>query len=146
MRKAFATTHRAFTLVELLIVILVIAVLAAIAIPKFTDAGTRSKEASLKSNLKLIRNSIEIFRNDTGAYPSTLADLAVTAAPATGLSSAAASKTIISTDWKGPYLMAVPTDPISSAAFTYTITSPNVGKVASSSASTALDGTLYSAW
>ncbi len=138
--------HRAFTLVELLVVILVIAILAAIAIPKFVDAGLRSREASLKSNLKLVRNAVELFRNDTSAYPAALSDLAVTTAPSTGLSSAAASKVIVSTDWKGPYLMSVPTDPVGSAALTYGIVSPTVGKVSSSTSGNGLDGTAYSSW
>ena len=46
-----------FTLVELLVVIVVLAVLAAIVLPKFMDSSTRSKESSLKSDLKLMRNA-----------------------------------------------------------------------------------------
>ena len=146
MRKTMSVQNRAFTLVELLVVILVIAILAAIAIPKFTDVGIRSKEASLKSNLKLLRNSVELFRNDTSAYPSSLASLAATAAPTTGLSAAAASATISATEWKGPYLMAVPTDPVSIAAFTYSVSAGTVGKVSSSATGNGLDGTAYSSW
>lgn len=73
--------RRGFTLVELLIVIIIIAVLAAIAIPKFANSGVRSKESALKANLKLYRNAVELFRNDTGAFPDKLADLTVTTAP-----------------------------------------------------------------
>ena len=79
---------------ELLIVIIVIAVLAAIALPKFVNSGARSKEAALKSNLKIYRNAVTLFMNDTGAYPATLAALAATSAPATGLDAAGASKAI----------------------------------------------------
>src|SRR5947209_5365619 len=95
---------RAFTLVELLIVIIIIAVLAAIAIPKFANSSQRSKESALKSDLKLYRNALELFKNDTGAWPTTLADLAVTAAPANGLDNAGGTKAIVATDWKGPYV------------------------------------------
>ena len=138
--------RKGFTLVELLIVILVIAILAAIAIPKFTDAGTRSRESRLKANLKLLRNAVTLFNNETGAYPAMLSDLAVTSAPGTGLSNSAASKTIIATDWHGPYIMTVPADPVSNASFTYSTTSGTVGQVSSSSGATALDGTAYSSW
>lgn len=136
----------AFTLVELLIVIIVIAILAAIAIPKFANSGTRSREAALKGNLKLLRNAIELFRNDTGAFPSALTDLAVTTAPTTGKDSAGSNKTIVAADYKGPYLQSVDNDPVSGSAYTYSTTSPNVGKVTSSATGNASDGTAYSSW
>ena len=71
-----------FTLVELLVVVVVLAVLAAIVLPKFMDSSTRSKESALKTDLKLMRNAVNLFFTDTGAYPATLADLAATSAPA----------------------------------------------------------------
>lgn len=131
---------------ELLIVIIVIAVLAAIALPRFINSGLRSKEASLKSDPKLCRNQTQIFLNDTGAYPATLAALSATSAPASGLDAAGAVKTIIATDWKGPYLDTVPSDPVSSNALNYAVTSPNVGQITSSAAGNATDGTAYSSW
>lgn len=131
---------------ELLIVIIVIAVLAAIALPRFINSGLRSKEASLKSDLKIYRNGVQLFLNDTGAYPATLAAMSATSAPASGLDSAGAVKTIVATDWKGPYIDSIMTDPVSSNAFTYAVTSPNVGKVTSSAAGNATDGTAYSSW
>ncbi|HLK15305.1 MAG TPA: prepilin-type N-terminal cleavage/methylation domain-containing protein [Fimbriimonadaceae bacterium] len=118
-----------FTLVELLIVIIVIAVLAAIAIPKFVNSSARSKEASLHADLKLCRDAVELFHNDTGAYPAVLTDLAATAAPANGKDSTGASYAITASNWKGPYLASVPNDPVASAALTYSITSPTVGQV-----------------
>ena len=139
-------SRHAFTLVELLIVIIIIAVLAAIAIPKFANTSTRSKESALKADLKLFRNAITTYQNDTGAYPSALADLAATAAPATGKDSSGADKSIAATDWKGPYLNGVDTDPVSGAAFTYSTTSPTVGTVSSSATGNASDGTAYSTW
>jgi general secretion pathway protein G len=138
--------RRGFTLVELLIVIVILAVLAAIAIPKFMNSGVRSKESSLKSNLKLVRNSLELFHNDTGAWPATLSDLAVTTAPASGKDSTGATKTISSSDFKGPYIQSVPTDPVSNSAFTYSVTSPTVGTITSSASGNGLDGTAYSSW
>jgi general secretion pathway protein G len=61
-RRRNSRARFGFTLVELLIVIVILAVLAAIAIPKFMDSGTRSKESSLKSNLKLVRTALELFQ------------------------------------------------------------------------------------
>ena len=135
-----------FTLMELLIVIIVIAVLAAIALPRFINSGLRSKESSLKADLKLYRNAVQIFSNNTGAYPATLADLAATSAPASGLDSTGAVKTISATDWRGPFIDTIMVDPVSLSSFTYGVTSPNVGKVTSSAAGNASDGTAYSTW
>ena len=131
-----------FTLIELLVVIVILAVLAAIALPKFMDSSTRSKESALKSDLKILRNSVTLYKTDTGLNPLTLADLAATAAPAKG-SDGAADVNLTASSWHGPYLQAVPTDPVSAAAFTYTKTT---GAVVSSASGNALDGTAYSSW
>lgn len=131
-----------FTLIELLVVIVVLAILAAIVLPKFMDSGKRSKEAALKSDLKLIRNAITLFKTDTDLYPLTLADLAATSAPAKG-SDGSADASLTASTWHGPYLQSVPTDPVSSAALTYTKTT---GTVSSSATGNGLDGTAYSTW
>ncbi|RYG40843.1 prepilin-type N-terminal cleavage/methylation domain-containing protein [bacterium] len=137
---------KAFTLVELLIVIVILAVLAAIVIPKFADSSLRSKESSLKANLKQVRNAVELFKTDTGAYPGAMADLAATAAPTAGKDAAAAAKTIAVGDFRGPYLSSIPNDPVSGTAMTYSTTSGTVGQVKSSATGTATDGTTYASW
>jgi type II secretion system protein G len=116
-----------FTLVELLIVVIIIAVLAAIAIPKFANSSLRSKEAALRAELKLIRDGVELFKNDCGCYPTALADLIT--APSTGKDSTGATYTIASGNWKGPYISSIDADPVSGGAIGYSTTSPNVGKV-----------------
>ncbi len=138
--------RRGFTLVELLVVIVVLAVLAAIVLPKFMDSSKRSKESALRSDLKLLRNAIGLFYTDTGAYPKQLADLAATSAPAKGYDSSGAEVSINAADWHGPYLQEVPNDPISGTAFNYSTTPPNVGKVTSSASGNGIDGTPYSSW
>jgi type II secretion system protein G len=139
------TRNRAFTLVELLIVIIIIAVLAAVVVPKFANSGIRSKEAALRSDLKVMRNAVDLFKSDTGAFPAALADLAAASAPAKGKDKDGVDKTITSTDWKGPYMEEIKKDPVSGGNYTYSTTSPNVGKV-SAPAGTASDGSDYSTW
>lgn len=136
---------RGFTLVELLIVIIIIAVLAAVVVPKFANSGIRSKEAALRSDLKVMRNAIDLFRSDTGVFPAALVDLTVETAPASGKQKDGTNKAIVGTDFKGPYMEAVKTDPVSGGNYTYSVTSPTVGKITAPSG-TASDGTDYNTW
>lgn len=135
-----------FTLVELLVVVVILAVLAAVVLPKFVSSSQKSKEAALKSDLVMLRNAVTLFKTDTGYFPLSLSDLAATSAPAKGLDAAAAQQTITATDWQGPYVESVPNDPVSGAAFTYTITSPGVGQVKSSASGSGLDSRAYSSY
>jgi general secretion pathway protein G len=54
--------NRGFTLVEILIVVVILGILAAIVIPQFTQASTEAKISSLQSNLQSIRSQIELYK------------------------------------------------------------------------------------
>ena len=61
-----------FTLIELMIVVAIIGILAAIAIPKFADLITKSKESSAKGSLGSLRSAVSIYYSDNeGFFPST---------------------------------------------------------------------------
>jgi type II secretion system protein G len=64
-------SHRAFTLVELLIVVAIIAILASIAIPNFIEAQTRAKVARAQSDLRTLATGLEAYRLDNNSYPPT---------------------------------------------------------------------------
>ena len=67
-----------FTLIELMIVVAIIGILAAIAIPKFASLLRKSGEGASKGNLGAIRSALSIYYGDMeGQYPSTLASLTV---------------------------------------------------------------------
>ncbi len=69
---------KGFTLIELLIVVVIIGILAAIAIPKFSATREKAYFAAMKSDLKNLASQQEIYYSDAYAYSSVMADLAFT--------------------------------------------------------------------
>lgn len=67
---------RGFTLIEILIVVVILGILAAIVIPQFTDASQQASASSVKSTLQTVRSQIELFRvKYGGAVPADLGEL-----------------------------------------------------------------------
>lgn len=60
---------RGFTLIELLIVVAIIAILAAIAIPNFLEAQIRSKVARVKADIRTVATGLEAYHVDHNRYP-----------------------------------------------------------------------------
>lgn len=90
--------HRSgFTLIELLLVLVILAVLAALVIPKFTNRSQQARETAVKTDISTISNVINAFEIDTGKYPASLSELFT--APANVQ------------NWRGPYLERVAKDP-----------------------------------
>jgi prepilin-type N-terminal cleavage/methylation domain-containing protein len=67
----------AFTLIELLIVVAIIAILAAIAVPNFLEAQTRSKVSRAKSDHRVFATALEAYAMDNNHYPPSDEDPAV---------------------------------------------------------------------
>ena len=63
MRTGTRNPRRAFTLVEILIVVVILGILAAIIIPQFADASSDARTTNLRTTLANVRNQIEIFIN-----------------------------------------------------------------------------------
>jgi general secretion pathway protein G len=123
-----------FTLVELMVVMLIIAILAAIAIPAYTASIRAAREAVLREDLHVIRDAIDAYTNDKNKAPQTLDDL-VTAG----------------------YLKTIPVDPVTHSSTTWVPTmddtlqsvdqsDPGMTDVHSGSDQPSSDGQPYSTW
>lgn len=69
----WANQNKGFTIVELLIVIVVIAILAAITIVAYNGIADRAEESAIKSELRQLSQKIVMHKEESGAYPSSLA-------------------------------------------------------------------------
>ncbi|HUT23546.1 MAG TPA: prepilin-type N-terminal cleavage/methylation domain-containing protein, partial [Sumerlaeia bacterium] len=69
-RKSASQRRAAFTLIELLIVVAIIAILAAIAVPNFLEAQVRSKVARVKSDMRSVATACESYLVDHNTYPT----------------------------------------------------------------------------
>ncbi|MBV9760795.1 MAG: type II secretion system protein [Acidobacteriaceae bacterium] len=125
---------RGFTLIELMVVMAIISVLLAIALPIYQKSIVRAKESVLRNNLFQIRMMIDEYTIDKQKAPDSLQDLV-----------------------SDGYLRQIPLDPITGSTDTWRVimedtpvggstSSPGVFDVRSGSDKTALDGTAYSDW
>jgi general secretion pathway protein G len=123
-----------FTLIELMVVMAIISVLLAIALPIYQKSIVRAKESVLRNNLFTLRNMIDEYTIDKQKAPETLQDLV-----------------------SGGYLRQIPQDPITGSDQTWKIimeeasinggnNPPGIFDVRSGSDKTALDGTQYADW
>ncbi len=90
----------AFTLIELLLVLVILAVLAAIVAPKFTGRTEQAKVTAAKSQISAFKTALDMFELDNGRYPRTEEGLR-----------ALIEKPNDADGWKRPYVDAVPDDP-----------------------------------
>jgi len=67
------TRHKGFTLVEILIVVVILGILAAIVVPQFTSASNEAVKGALQSQSQTIASQLELYRvRNQGAYPADL--------------------------------------------------------------------------
>ena len=141
--SGFTFDDSGFTLLELLVVMTIIGILAAIAVPALRDSPQRAREATLKEDLFTMRSVIDQYHGDKGSYPPDLATLV-----------------------SAGYIRKIPIDPMTKSADTWvtvmeepsaggdsggggatdpTVT-PGIVDIHSGSTGKSLDGTLYKDW
>ena len=62
-------TRKAFTLIEILIVVVILGILAAVVIPQFTNAADDANNAGVRTQLQTLRSQIELYRAENGSDP-----------------------------------------------------------------------------
>jgi general secretion pathway protein G len=131
-RRVFG--RNGYTLIEMIIVMAIISILIAIAVPLYQKSLLRTKESLLKNNLFTLRTVIDEYTYDKQKAPQTLEDLV-----------------------NDGYLRAVPLDPITNSSQTWRLvmedavssvdqTMPGIYDVRSGSDQKSLEGTPYAEW
>ena len=126
--------RRGFTLVELMIVMAIVSIMVAVAVPMYQKSVIRARETVLRQNLFTLRTVIDEYTYDKQKAPQTLEELV-----------------------SAGYLRQVPIDPITGSNRTWKLimedalasvnqTEPGIFDVRSGSDKTSLEGTAYSEW
>lgn len=109
--------RRGFTIVELLIVIVIIAILAAITIVAYNGIQQRARDSQRKSGIVVIQKALEMYRIDNGGYPTCTAN--VTYQTGGVRSSCYTDEAGLIGSLTPKYISAVPQDPIGTGEYRF---------------------------
>ena len=137
MKSYRSSNRKGFTLVEILIVVIILGILAAIVIPQFTSASEDARKSSLQSQLQTLRSQVELYKlQHRDSYPTSDGTASGTwdwtrltgKTEDTGLAAASGSTTAV-----GPYLQQVPLNSLTNSSTVAATAAAGVGFVFESS-------------
>ena len=103
--------RKAFTLIEILIVVVILGILAAVVVPQFTNASEDANDAAVRTQLQTLRGQIELYRAQIGSDPTLIGN----------------------TQWtqliENDYLMVAPMNPLTSSTSVAAEAAENLGWV-----------------
>ena len=121
-------SHSGFTLIELMVVMVIVAMLLALAAPRYFGSLQKSKETALRQTLSVTRDALDKFYSDKGKYPDSLDVLVSTRY----LRSLPVDPLVDSSNW----LLVTPDDPAKGAVIDIHSSAEGLGR----------DGTLIREW
>ncbi len=100
--RSILKSRAGFTLIELMVVMIILGLLAALVVPRMFGRVGEAKQKAAYSQIELFGTALDSFRLDTGRYPTTSEGLEALVAQTSGIE-----------EWNGPYLkkIEIPVDP-----------------------------------
>jgi general secretion pathway protein G len=102
-RRAFGRKSAGFTLIEIMVVVVILGILAAIIVPKLTSKPGEARQVKAQQDIRSLESALEMYKLDNFYYPSTQQGLEALVAKPSGDPQPR--------NWKGGYVARLPKDP-----------------------------------